>query len=126
MGANSHTSPAFMMRGGLRLQPTPAGVPFTQATAQRWSREKHLVFACGRYEGIDARVTEHYRTRLGVREVSLGDYVLNGGEVAVLADKRAIKQVLLNLMSNAIKFNSTDGFITVEARRMPLPDGAGD
>ncbi len=69
----------------LLVVPTPAGVPFTQATAQRWSAEKHLVFACGRYEGIDQRVFDDAARRVRVEEVSLGDFVLIGGEVAVMA-----------------------------------------
>ena len=62
--------------GALLVVPTPAGVPFTQATAQRWSAERHLVFACGRYEGIDQRVFDDAARRVRVEEVSLGDFVL--------------------------------------------------
>ncbi|MCW2761181.1 MAG: tRNA ((37)-N1)-methyltransferase TrmD, partial [Marmoricola sp.] len=63
--------------------PTPSGEPMTQRTAERLAGVGHVVVACGRYEGIDARVAEHYRERgVTVTELSLGDYVLNGGEVA--------------------------------------------
>lgn len=61
------------------MVPTPAGALFTQATAARWSAEKHLAFACGRYEGIDQRVIEYAGRRMRVEEVSIGDYVLPGG-----------------------------------------------
>lgn len=80
--------------------PTPSGVPFTQALAQEWSREPHLFFACGRYEGIDARVTDYARTLMPVREVSLGDYVLNGGEVAVLAMIEAVVRLIPGVIGN--------------------------
>jgi len=63
----------------LLVVPTPAGIPFTQATARRWSDEAHLVFACGRYEGIDQRVFDDAARRVRVEEVSLGDFVLIGG-----------------------------------------------
>jgi tRNA (guanine37-N1)-methyltransferase len=81
--------------------PTPAGVPFTQAIAAELSGREHLVFACGRYEGIDQRVLDHASTRLEVREVSLGDYVLNGGEVAALAIIEAVVRLIPGFMGNA-------------------------
>lgn len=62
----------------LLVVPTPAGRLFDQRTAQRWSTERHLVFACGRYEGIDQRVVDDAARRMRVEEVSIGDYVLNG------------------------------------------------
>src|SRR4051794_9166919 len=65
--------------------PTPSGLPFTQAIAAELATREHLVFACGRYEGIDQRVLDEAADRAEVRELSLGDYVLNGGEVAALA-----------------------------------------
>ena len=80
--------------------PTPSGEPFRQATAHELAGLPHLVFACGRYEGIDARVVEHARTRMPVREVSLGDYVLNGGEVAVLAMIEAIVRLVPGVVGN--------------------------
>ena len=81
--------------------PTPAGVPFTQATAARYVQESHLVFACGRYEGIDARVAEEARARMAVDEVTIGDYVLAGGEPAVLVMTEAICRLLPGVMGNA-------------------------
>lgn len=80
--------------------PTPAGEPFRQATAHEFAALDRLVFACGRYEGIDARVVDYARTRMPVREVSLGDYVLNGGEVAVLAMLEAIVRLVPGVVGN--------------------------
>lgn len=80
--------------------PTPSGRPFTQALAQELAAEPWLLFACGRYEGIDARVVAHARTRTRVLEVSLGDYVLNGGEVAVLAMIEAAVRLVPGVVGN--------------------------
>ncbi|WP_026917649.1 tRNA (guanosine(37)-N1)-methyltransferase TrmD [Gordonia shandongensis] len=80
--------------------PTPAGVPFTQATAERWSREDRIVFACGRYEGIDQRVFDDAARRVRVEEVSLGDFVLIGGEVAVLAMVEATVRLMPGVLGN--------------------------
>ncbi|WP_296147119.1 tRNA (guanosine(37)-N1)-methyltransferase TrmD [uncultured Corynebacterium sp.] len=84
----------------LLLVPTPAGQPFTQADAQAWSREKHIVFACGRYEGIDQRVFEDAEKNYRVREVSIGDYVLIGGEVAVLVIAEAVTRLIPGVLGN--------------------------
>lgn len=81
--------------------PTPSGAPFTQAIAAELATREHLLFACGRYEGIDQRVLDHAATRMEVREVSLGDYVLNGGEVAALAVIEAVARLLPGFMGNA-------------------------
>jgi tRNA (guanine37-N1)-methyltransferase len=81
--------------------PTPSGVPFTQALAEELATREHLVFACGRYEGLDQRVLDHAATRMEVREVSLGDYVLNGGEVAALVVIEAVARLLPGFMGNA-------------------------
>ncbi|WP_206447006.1 tRNA (guanosine(37)-N1)-methyltransferase TrmD [Agrococcus sp. KRD186] len=80
--------------------PTPAGVPFTQALARELAHEQHIVFACGRYEGIDARVADDAATRARVLEVSLGDYVLNGGEVAAMAMIEAIGRLVPGVVGN--------------------------
>lgn len=80
--------------------PTPAGERFTQQLAGALSRRSHLVFACGRYEGIDQRVTDHYAGRLPVFEVSLGDYVVNGGEVAALVMIEAVVRLLPGVVGN--------------------------
>jgi tRNA (guanine37-N1)-methyltransferase len=81
--------------------PTPAGALFGQPMAARYARCAHLVFACGRYEGIDARVAEEARQRVPVDEVSIGDYVLSGGEPAVLVMIDAITRLLPGVLGNA-------------------------
>ena len=83
--------------------PTPAGELFTQSRAESLAQTPNLIFACGRYEGIDARVVEHYRGRedvVEVLEISLGDYVLNGGEVAVLAMIEALARLIPGVVGN--------------------------
>jgi tRNA (guanine37-N1)-methyltransferase len=80
--------------------PTPAGRPFTQALAEELSEEPWLAFACGRYEGIDDRVLQHARRTMRVDEVSLGDYVLAGGEVAVLVVVEAVARLLPGVLGN--------------------------
>jgi len=84
----------------LLVVPTPAGVPFTQRTAERWSSEQHLVFACGRYEGIDQRVFDDAARRVRVEEVSIGDYVLIGGEAAVLVMAEAVVRLMPGVLGN--------------------------
>ncbi|MBF6464292.1 tRNA (guanosine(37)-N1)-methyltransferase TrmD [Nocardia beijingensis] len=84
----------------LLVVPTPAGVPFTQSTAHRWAAERHLVFACGRYEGIDQRVFDDAARRVRVEEVSIGDYVLIGGEAAVLVMTEAVVRLLPGVLGN--------------------------
>jgi len=84
----------------LLVVPTPAGRLFTQATAQRWSSEQHLVFACGRYEGIDQRVADDAARHMRVEEVSIGDYVLNGGESAALVMIEAVVRLLPEVIGN--------------------------
>ncbi len=80
---------------------TPSGRPFTQALGRELATRPRLVFACGRYEGIDQRVLDHAATRAEVVEVSIGDYVLNGGEVAALAVTEAVVRLLPGFMGNA-------------------------
>ncbi len=82
------------------LVPTPSGLPFRQSDAVRLAGEQHLVFACGRYEGIDQRVIDEAGARWRVEEVSLGDFVLNGGEVAALAVIEAVVRLLPGFMGN--------------------------
>lgn len=84
----------------LLIVPTPAGRLFTQADAQRWTTEKHLVFACGRYEGIDQRVADDAARRMRVEEVSIGDYVLPGGESAALVMIEAVARLLPDVLGN--------------------------
>jgi tRNA (guanine37-N1)-methyltransferase len=80
--------------------PTPSGVPFTQDLAAAYASKRRLVFACGRYEGIDARVVADARTRMPVDEVSIGDYVLAGGEAAVVVMLEAICRLLPGVLGN--------------------------
>ena len=82
------------------IVPSPAGTPFTQAMAKELSERRHLVFACGRYEGIDQRVSDYYSARGDVRTISIGDYVLNGGEVATLAMIEAIGRLVPGVIGN--------------------------
>lgn len=80
--------------------PTPAGRPFTQRVAEEYAAEQHLVFACGRYEGIDQRVVDDAARRMPVDEVSVGDYVLVGGEAAVLVMVEAVVRLLPGVLGN--------------------------
>ncbi len=82
------------------IVPTPAGERFTQAVAEELSGATHVVFACGRYEGIDQRVADEAATRMTVRELSIGDYVLAGGEVAVLVMVEAIARLIPDVLGN--------------------------
>lgn len=100
---------------------TPAGKRFTQPMAETFSKSKHLVFACGRYEGIDDRVRQHYSSEnflsAGVRvhEVSIGDYVLGGGEVASLVMIEAITRLIPGVLGNPESLteesHNTDGYL---------------
>lgn len=80
---------------------TPSGQPFTQAVARDLATRERIVFACGRYEGIDQRVLDEVGERAEVRELSLGDYVLNGGEVAALAITETVARLVPGFMGNA-------------------------
>ena len=80
--------------------PTPAGAVLNQARAVELSGHSHLVFACGRYEGIDHRVLEHYRSNHRVLELSIGDYVVNGGEVATLVMIEAVARLIPGVLGN--------------------------
>jgi tRNA (guanine37-N1)-methyltransferase len=82
------------------IVPTPAGRRFTQATATRLTSAEHLVFACGRYEGIDQRVITDAATRMPVLELSIGDYVLAGGEVAAMVMIEAITRLIPGVLGN--------------------------
>ncbi|SMQ62372.1 tRNA (guanosine(37)-N1)-methyltransferase TrmD [Agreia sp. VKM Ac-1783] len=84
----------------LVIFPSPAGEVFTQKMARELSTREHLVFGCGRYEGIDQRVFDDTAERAEVRLVSLGDYVLNGGEVAVMAMIEAIGRLIPGVVGN--------------------------
>jgi tRNA (guanine37-N1)-methyltransferase len=81
---------------GRRVVFTPAGTPLTQGHLDRWAECEHLVLLCGRYEGVDQRVADH----LMDEEVSLGDFVLAGGEVAALAVIEGVARLLPNVLGN--------------------------
>ncbi|WP_269938854.1 tRNA (guanosine(37)-N1)-methyltransferase TrmD [Arthrobacter sp. HY1533] len=96
------------------IVPSPAGEVFNQALAYELAEEEHLVFACGRYEGIDERVLEWAAEDYTVRPVSLGDYVLNGGEVAVLAMVEAIGRLIPGVVGNPeslVEESHSDGLL---------------
>jgi len=82
------------------IVPSPAGEPFTQSMARELATAPQLIFACGRYEGIDQRVFDYFSSRMHVRSVSLGDYVLNGGEVAALAMIEAVARLVPGVVGN--------------------------
>ncbi len=84
----------------LLVVPSPAGRLFNQSVAQRWSGEAHLVFACGRYEGIDQRVVDDAAKRMRVEEISIGDYVLPGGESAAVVMIEAVVRLLPDVLGN--------------------------
>ena len=96
------------------LVPTPSGEVFRQATAAQLAEQQHLVIACGRYEGIDERVFDWASERFAVRLVSLGDYVLNGGEVAALAMVEAVGRLLPGVVGNPhslVEESHSDGLL---------------
>ena len=79
---------------------SPSGRTFTQSLAHELATERHLIFACGRYEGIDARVVEDAARRMRVDEVSIGDYVLGGGEAAAIVVIEAVVRLLPGVVGN--------------------------
>ncbi|MCU1615712.1 MAG: trmD [Frankiales bacterium] len=108
--------------GARLVVPTPAGQRFTQAMAAEWAAEPQLVFACGRYEGIDQRVADWARGSGPVSEVSLGDYVLAGGESAVLVMVEAVTRLLPGVVGNreSVEFDShADGLLEGPAYTRP-------
>jgi len=83
--------------------PTPSGETFVQKTANHLATHQHLIFACGRYEGIDSRVSEHYKNQSKIKEVkeiSIGNYVLSGGEVASIAIIEAVTRLIPGVLGN--------------------------
>ena len=104
------------------LFPSPAGEVFTQGMAQELSGEQHLVFGCGRYEGIDQRVVDYAATRARVRLVSMGDYVLNGGEVATMAMIEAIGRLIPGVVGNPaslVEESHSDGLLEYPSYTKP-------
>jgi tRNA (guanine37-N1)-methyltransferase len=111
--------PPGATEGPLLVVPTPAGRPLVQADAQAWALEPWLIVACGRYEGIDARVVLDAATRMRVVEVSIGDYVLAGGEVAALVIVEAVARLLPGFMGNAA--SPLDDSFSAGAPRLEAP-----
>jgi tRNA (guanine37-N1)-methyltransferase len=103
----------------LLIVPTPSGRRFVQADAKAWSGAAWLILACGRYEGIDARVIEYAAGRMQVEEVSIGDYVLAGGEAAALVVTEAVTRLLPGFMGNAE--SAVDDSFSVDAGRLEAP-----
>jgi len=118
---------------------TPAGKRFNQEMAQSLASAKHLIFACGRYEGIDDRVRQHYESaeyaarNIKVHEVSIGDYVLGGGEVASLVMIEAITRLIPGVLGNpeslAEESHNSEGYLEYpnftrpqEWRGIPVPE----
>jgi tRNA (guanine37-N1)-methyltransferase len=118
---------------------TPAGKRFNQEMAQSLSSAKHLIFACGRYEGIDDRVRQHYEgaeyaaKNIRVHEVSIGDYVLGGGEVASLVMIEAITRLIPGVLGNpeslSEESHNSEGYLEYpnftkpqEWRGIPVPE----
>ena len=104
------------------LVTSPAGRPFTQAMAHELAAEPWLMFACGRYEGIDQRVVDYAADRMEVTEVSIGDYVLFGGEVAVLAIVEAVARLVPGVLGNAASLDDeshNDGLLEAPAYTKP-------
>ncbi|MEY4321943.1 MAG: hypothetical protein RL167_671 [Actinomycetota bacterium] len=101
---------------------SPAGELFKQETAYELAKLPHLVFACGRYEGIDQRVVEYAKTKANVRMISLGDYVLNGGEVAAIAMVEAIARLIPGVIGNAeslVEESHSDGLLEYPSYTKP-------
>ena len=101
---------------------SPAGELFKQATAHELANAEHIVFACGRYEGIDQRVVDYAETKANVRMISLGDYVLNGGEVAALAMVEAIARLIPGVIGNAeslVEESHSDGLLEYPSYTKP-------
>ena len=101
---------------------SPAGEVFNQAIAQELSAENHIVFACGRYEGIDQRVVEYAKSKAKVRMLSIGDYVLNGGEVAAIAMTEAIVRLIPGVIGNAdslVEESHSDGLLEYPSYTKP-------
>lgn len=113
---------AILSDGATVIFPTPAGRLFSQPLAHDLSDRDHLVFCCGRYEGIDQRVIEHTRSRAEVLEVSLGDYVLNGGEVAAMAIIEAVGRLVPGVVGNPeslVEESHSDGLLEYPSYTKP-------
>ena len=101
---------------------SPAGEVFNQKMAYELAATKHIVFACGRYEGIDQRVVDYAATKANVRLVSIGDYVLNGGEVAAIAITEAVVRLIPGVIGNAeslVEESHSDGLLEYPSYTKP-------
>jgi tRNA (guanine37-N1)-methyltransferase len=101
---------------------SPAGEVFKQATAHELADVKRIIFACGRYEGIDQRVVDYAKTRANVRLISIGDYVLNGGEVAAIVMVEAIARLMPGVIGNAeslVEESHSDGLLEYPSYTKP-------
>lgn len=126
-----HAGEAHGTESPVVIFPSPAGELFTQKLAHELALEPRLVFGCGRYEGIDQRVVDYASTRARVRLVSLGDYVLNGGEVATMAMIEAIGRLIPGVVGNPeslVEESHADGLLEypsytkpAEWRGLPVP-----
>jgi len=116
------TLDALLTPDSTLVVPTPAGELFSQATAETLANASHLVFACGRYEGIDQRVVEYYRDKVRVLELSIGDYVLNGGEVATLVMLEAAIRLIPGVVGNPdslVEESHQDGLVEYPSYTKP-------
>ncbi len=108
--------------GPLIVFPSPAGDVFNQARAHEFAAEEHIVFGCGRYEGIDQRVFDWAASRARVAFVSIGDYVLNGGEVAVMAMIEAFGRLIPGVVGNPeslVEESHSDGLLEYPSYTKP-------
>jgi tRNA (guanine37-N1)-methyltransferase len=98
---------------------TPAGRKFNQKMAERFSSASQIVFACGRYEGIDARLAQYYRGKKNFRvhEISIGDYVLGGGEVAAMVIVEAVARLLPGVLGNPQSLSEESYSLTGDAQQ---------
>lgn len=115
-------TPEVLERASTIIFPSPAGELFTQSMARELSTEQHLVFGCGRYEGIDERVVEYAATLGRVKLVSLGDYVLNGGEVATMAMIEAVGRLIPGVIGNPhslVEESHSDGLLEYPSYTKP-------
>ena len=102
--------------------PSPAGKLFDQATAKDLATRQHLVFVCGRYEGIDQRVVEYASTKAETLELSIGDYVINGGEMASVVMIEAISRLIPGVIGNSdslIEESHEDGLVEYPSYTKP-------
>jgi tRNA (guanine37-N1)-methyltransferase len=117
-----YASEAQHATGPVIIFPSPAGELFTQSLALELASERQLVFGCGRYEGIDQRVVDYASTRTRVRLVSMGDYVLNGGEVATMAMIEAIGRLIPGVIGNPeslVEESHSDGLLEYPSYTKP-------